>query len=64
MDFSSRPDAAFTTGIWNWYFALRLRNAVPRELAGYMEENDWLGVPYDSLILMPALDRAGARIVK
>jgi ABC-type nitrate/sulfonate/bicarbonate transport system substrate-binding protein len=64
MGFSSRPDAAFTTGIWNWYFALRLRNAVPRELAGYMEENDWLGVPYDSLILMPALDRAGARIVK
>jgi ABC-type nitrate/sulfonate/bicarbonate transport system substrate-binding protein len=64
MGFSSRPDATFTTGIWNWYFALRLRNAVPRELAGYMEEKDWLGVPYDSLLLMPTLDRAGARIIK
>ena len=64
MDFSSRPDVAFTTGIWNWYFALRLRNAVPRNLAGYMEEKDWLGVPYDSLLLMPALERAGARIIR
>ncbi len=64
MGFSSRPDAAFTTGIWNWYFALRLRNAVPRELAGYMEEKDWLGVPYDSLLLTPALEHAGARIVR
>lgn len=64
MGFSSRPDAAFTTGIWNWYFALRLRRAVPQELAGYMEEQDWLGVPYDSLRLMPALDRAGARIIR
>jgi ABC-type nitrate/sulfonate/bicarbonate transport system substrate-binding protein len=64
MDFSSRPDVAFTTGIWNWYFALRLRNAVPQSLAGYMEEKDWLGVPYDSLLLMPALERAGARIIK
>jgi len=64
MGFSSRPDANFTTGIWNWYFALRLRSAVPRSLAGYMEEKDWLGVPYDSLLLMPALERAGARIVR
>jgi len=64
MGFSSRPDVAFTTGIWNWYFALRLRNAVPRGLAGYMEEKDWLGVPYDSLLLVPALERAGARIIK
>jgi ABC-type nitrate/sulfonate/bicarbonate transport system substrate-binding protein len=62
--FSSRPDVAFTTGLWNWYFALRLRNALPRNLAGYMEEKDWLGVPYDSLLLMPALERAGARIIK
>jgi len=61
--FSSRPDVAFTTGIWNWYFALRLRKVVPRSLAGYMEEKDWLGVPYDSLPLMPALERAGARII-
>jgi hypothetical protein len=29
-----------------------------------MEEKDWLGIPYDSLLLMPALDRAGARIIK
>jgi len=50
MRFSSRTDAAFTTGIWNWYFALRLRSAVPRNLAGYRQEKDWLGVPYDSLI--------------
>lgn len=64
MGFSSRPDVAFTTGIWNWYFALRLRNAVPQSLAGFMEEKDWLGVPYDSLLLMPALERAGARIIK
>jgi len=64
MGFSSRPDIAFTTGIWNWYFTLRLRNAVPPRLAGYMEEQDWLGVPYDSLLLAPALDRAGARIIR
>lgn len=64
MGFSSRPDVAFTTGLWNWYFALRLRSAVPRSLAGYMEEKDWLGVPYDSLLLMPALERAGARIIR
>jgi ABC-type nitrate/sulfonate/bicarbonate transport system substrate-binding protein len=64
VGFSSRPDFTFTTGIWNWYFALRLKNAVPESLAGYMEEKDWLGVPYDSLLLMPALDRAGARIIK
>jgi hypothetical protein len=64
MGFSSRPDVAFTPGIWNWYFALRLRNAVPQSLAGYMEEKDWLGVPYDSLLLMPALDRAGTRIIR
>ena len=64
VGFSSRPDVAFTTGIWNWYFALRLRSAVPQSLAGYMEEKDWLGVPYDSLLLMPALERAGARIIR
>jgi NitT/TauT family transport system substrate-binding protein len=64
MGFSSRPDVAFTPGIWNWYFALRLRSAVPQNLSGYMEEKDWLGVPYDSLLLTPALDRAGARIIK
>ena len=64
IGFSSRPDFTFTTGIWNWYFALRLKNAVPESLAGYMEEKYWLGVPYDSLLLMPALDRAGARIIR
>lgn len=64
MGFSSQPDNTFTDGIWNWYFALRLRNALPESMAGYMEEKDWLGVPYDSLLLMPALDRAGARLVR
>jgi ABC-type nitrate/sulfonate/bicarbonate transport system substrate-binding protein len=64
IGFSSRSDFTFTTGIWNWYFALRLRKALPDSLAGYMEEKDWLGIPYDSLLLMPALDRAGARIIK
>ena len=64
IGFSSRPDFTFTTGVWNWYFALRLKHAVPESLAGYMEEKDWLGVPYDSFLLMPALERAGARIIK
>ena len=64
IGFSSRPDFTFTTGVWNWYFALRLKHAVPESLAGYMEEKDWLGVPYDSLLLMPALERAGARIIR
>jgi len=62
--FSSRPDANFKTGLWNWYFALRLRKALPDSLSGYMEEKEWLGVPYDSTLLMPALDRAGARIIR
>lgn len=64
IGFSSRPDFTFTDGIWNWYFALRLRNALPEAMAGYMEEENWLGVPYDSLLLMPALERAGARIIR
>ena len=67
IGFSSRPDANFTTGIWNWYFALRLRTAVPHPLTmpvEFTEEKDWLGVTYDSLLLMPALERAGARIIK
>jgi NitT/TauT family transport system substrate-binding protein len=66
IGFSSRPDASFTTGIWNWYFALRLRTAVPHPLAMPLEldEKDWLRATYDSLLLMPALERAGARIIR
>jgi ABC-type nitrate/sulfonate/bicarbonate transport system substrate-binding protein len=66
IGFSSRPDASFTTGIWNWYNALRLRTAVPHPLAMPFEldEKDWLRATYDSLLLAPALERAGARIVR
>lgn len=62
--FSSRPDPGFTTGLWNWYFALRRGGVLPESLSGYMEEKEWLGVAYDSLLLGPALDRAGARIIR
>jgi NitT/TauT family transport system substrate-binding protein len=65
IGFSSRPDANFTNGLWNWYNALRLRSAVPHPVAMPvdLDEEHWLRL-YDSLLLMPALDRAGARIVK
>jgi NitT/TauT family transport system substrate-binding protein len=65
MVFSSRPDASFTSGIWNWYNALKLRSAVPHLLGlpVEMDETHWLRM-YDSLLLKPALDRAGARIIK
>jgi NitT/TauT family transport system substrate-binding protein len=65
IGFSSRPDASFTNGIWNWYNALKLRSAVPHLVAlpVDMDEQHWLRL-YDSLLLTPALDRAGARIVK
>jgi len=65
MVFSSRPEASFTNGIWNWYEALRLRTAVPR-LAGLpvdMDQQHWLRLS-DSTLLMPALERAGARITR
>jgi ABC-type nitrate/sulfonate/bicarbonate transport system substrate-binding protein len=62
--FSSLPDASFKNGLWNWYFALRLKGAVPESLANYMERDQWLGVPYDSSLVIPALDRAGARIIR
>jgi ABC-type nitrate/sulfonate/bicarbonate transport system substrate-binding protein len=64
LAFSSLPDVVFADGIWNWYFALRLKHVVPESLAGFMEKKDWLGIPYDSSLVVPALDRAGARIVK
>jgi len=66
IGFSSRPDARFTSGIWNWYHALRLRSAVPHPLTMPFEldEKDWLRATCDSLLLMPALERAGARIIK
>ncbi len=66
MGFSSRPDTKFTKGIWNWYFALKLRTAVPHtvRIPVELEEKDWLGTAYHSLLLTPALERAGARIIK
>jgi hypothetical protein len=66
IGFSSRPDTNFTTGIWNWYHALRLRTAVPHLLALplEMDEKNWLSATYHSLLLMPALERADARIIK
>jgi NitT/TauT family transport system substrate-binding protein len=65
IGFSSRPDTNFTTGIWNWYHALLLRNAVPHPLAlpVDMDEQHWLRM-YHSLLLMPALERADARIAR
>ena len=64
IGFSSRPDASFTNGIWSWYHALLLRSGVPHPLAMpvELEEKDWLRATYDSLLLTPALERAGARI--
>jgi ABC-type nitrate/sulfonate/bicarbonate transport system substrate-binding protein len=66
MGFSSNPDTKFTKGIWNWYFALKLRTAVPHtvRMPVEMQEKNWLGTAYHSLLLTPALDRAGARIIK
>ena len=64
VGFSSSPGLAFRDGLWNWYFALRLKNAVPESLSGFMERDEWLHIPYDSSLVSPALDRAGARIVK
>jgi ABC-type nitrate/sulfonate/bicarbonate transport system substrate-binding protein len=65
IGFSSRPDANFTGGIWNWYDALKLRSAVPHLVAlpVEMDEKHWLRM-YDSLLLTPALERADARIIK
>ena len=65
IGFYSRPDARFTTGIWNWYHALQLRSAVPH-LVGLpveVDEKHWVRM-YDSLLLTPALQRADARIIK
>jgi NitT/TauT family transport system substrate-binding protein len=66
IGFTSRPDANFTGGIWNWYNALKLRSAVPHLVALplEMDEKTWLRATYDSLLLTPALDRAGARITR
>ena len=65
IGFSSRPDTNFTTGIWNWYHALLLRTALPHLVAlpFEMDEEHWLRM-YHSLLLMPALERADARIAK
>jgi ABC-type nitrate/sulfonate/bicarbonate transport system substrate-binding protein len=64
MTFSSLPDFPFEDGIWNWYFALRLARQLPDTLSNFMEKKDWLGIPYDSSLVKPALERAGARIVR
>lgn len=64
VTFSSLPDFPFEDGIWNWYFALRLTKQLPDTLSNFMEKKDWLGIPYDSSLVRPALERAGARIVK
>jgi len=66
MGFSSSPDTKFTKGIWNWYFALKLRTAVPHtvRMPLEMQEKNWLETAYHSLLLTPALDRAGARIIR
>jgi ABC-type nitrate/sulfonate/bicarbonate transport system substrate-binding protein len=63
--FTSRPDASFTGGIWNWYNALKLRTAVPHLLGlpVEMDQKHWLRM-YDSLQLTPALERAEERIAK
>lgn len=62
--FSSFPGVSFRDGVWNWYFALRLNHRVPPDLAGFMAPDEWLGLPYDSSLVMPALERAGARIIR
>jgi ABC-type nitrate/sulfonate/bicarbonate transport system substrate-binding protein len=66
MGFSSQPDMKFTKGIWNWYYALKLRTAVPHtvRMPLEMQEKNWLETAYHSLLLTPALERAGARIIK
>ncbi len=65
MGFSLRPDASFADGLWNWYDALRRRSAVPHLVAlpVDMDQKHWLRL-YDSLLLTPALERAGARIAR
>lgn len=62
--FSSMPNLAFRDGLWNWYFALKLGRVLPDSLDDFMERDQWLGVPYDSSLVVPALDRAGARFIK
>ncbi|MBM3316197.1 hypothetical protein FJY71_10265, partial [candidate division WOR-3 bacterium] len=62
--FSSLPDWHFRTGLWNWFFALRLKNQVPARYAGLMAPDEWYGIPYDSSPAIPALGRAGARIIR
>ncbi len=62
--FSSMPNLAFRDGLWNWYFALKLGQSLPDSLDDFMERDEWLGIPYDSSLVAPALDRAGARFIK
>lgn len=62
--FSSLPDWYFRSGIWNWFFALRLKGRVPQRYAGLMDVDDWFGIAYDSSLIIPAIERAGARIIR
>ncbi len=62
--FSSMPNLAFRDGLWNWYFALKLKGALPDSIDDFMERDEWLGLPYDSSLVAPALDRAGVRFIK
>jgi ABC-type nitrate/sulfonate/bicarbonate transport system substrate-binding protein len=62
--FSSMPNLAFRDGLWNWYFALKLKGVLPDSLGDFMERDQWLPIPYDSSLVVPALDRAGARFIK
>ena len=64
MGFSSLPDLAFKDGLWNWYFALKWQDVYTDSLQRYMNRDDWIGIPYDSTLAIPALDRAGSRIIK
>lgn len=63
IGFTSVPTFGFKDGVWNWYFAQRLRGAVPVGLDSFMSVEDWLGVPWDSFPGRAARERAGARIV-
>jgi ABC-type nitrate/sulfonate/bicarbonate transport system substrate-binding protein len=64
IGFSSMPNPAFKDGLWNWYFALRLKGMMPDSLDDFMNRDEWVPVVYDSSLVMPALDRAGARFIK
>jgi ABC-type nitrate/sulfonate/bicarbonate transport system substrate-binding protein len=63
MGFTSVPTFGFRDGLWNWYFAQRLRGAVPDTFAGFMSTDEWIYLPWDTLPGLTARERAGARII-